>query len=82
MENLPASFQLWMIEAGIMALVAWVWMLWRSHMNHKLHVAENYVRHPEIQELKQMMKDAQTSSNDILKIVHELKGRAQGQSQP
>ncbi len=26
------------------AVIGWIWALWQRHNDHKLHVAENYVR--------------------------------------
>lgn len=42
---------------------------------YKVHVAENYVQKPEITKLEKSMQDIQTSLQEILRTVHELKGR-------
>lgn len=38
--------------AGIVGLVVWVWALWNSHNALKLKVAEEYLRHNQLDELK------------------------------
>lgn len=34
---------------SVSALIAWVWMLWQSHHNHRIDVAKNYVSHPQLE---------------------------------
>lgn len=41
----------------------------------KVHVAESYVQKPEIAKIDKTMADIQASLSEILKTVHELKGR-------
>lgn len=65
----------YLIGPAVVGLVVWVWVLWMSHMNHKVHVAENYVRKPEIENLGKIMTDIQNQLSEVLKTVHELKGR-------
>lgn len=73
---------------AIVGLIGWVWALWRSHMNFKVHIAETYVRHTEIEDVKESVKavDAKLDRavveltktlQEVLGLCHELKGRAQ-----
>ena len=64
----------YLVGPAIMALVGWMFYLQRAHDAHKLHVAENYVRHPELNKLEVLMSDVQKQLGEILKTVHELKG--------
>jgi hypothetical protein len=38
--------------AAIVGLVAWVWTLWRSLTDLRLKVAEEYIRHSSVDEIK------------------------------
>lgn len=61
---------------AILGLIGWVYSIQRSHEAHKLHVAENYVRHPELTKMETVMSEIQHQLAEILKTVHELKGAA------
>ena len=67
----------YLVGPAILALVGWVYSIQRSVEAHKLHVAENYVRHPEITKLETTMTEINHQLSEILKTVHELKGRAE-----
>lgn len=61
------------------ALFVWVWALWVSHNRHKLHVAETYVRRPEVEEIEKKLDSMrlymQQQFSELLRTVYELKGR-------
>ena len=64
-----------LVGPAILGLFAWVYSIQRSVEAHKLHVAENYVRHPELTKMETVMTEIQHQLAEILKTVHELKGR-------
>lgn len=41
---------------AVVGLVAWVWLLWRSHHALQLKVAEEYMRHSSFDEVKDEIK--------------------------
>lgn len=65
--------------AGVLGLFKWGSALQKSHNEHKLHVAENYVRRPEMDQIEQTLNDMkgimESQFREILKTVYELKGR-------
>lgn len=65
-----------LIGAAILGVIAWVYAIQRSIEAHRLHVAENYVRYPELTKMETVMADIQHQLGEILKTVHELKGAA------
>lgn len=77
----PWIWQILLGYASVLAsaLVVWVWALWRSHTDHKLHVAEHYVRRPEMDQIEQTLSDMkgymESQFRELLKTVYELKGR-------
>lgn len=64
----------YLVGPAILGVVAWVYSIQRSHEAHKLHVAESYVRHPDLTKMELVMKDIQHQLGEILKVVHEMKG--------
>lgn len=66
----------YLVGPAILGVIGWVYSIQRSLEAHKLHVAENYVRHPELNKLEVLMADVQKQLGEILKTVHELKGAA------
>lgn len=66
----------YLVGPAILGLVAWVYSIQRSHEAHRLHVAESYVRHPELTKMETVMSEIQHQLAEILKTVHELKGAA------
>jgi hypothetical protein len=74
----PDSILIWVTESVIGGLIVSHASLWLSHMKHKTHIAENYVAKPDIAKLDKSMSDMNATLLNILAIVHELKGRAQG----
>ena len=66
----------YLVGPSVVGLVVWVWLLWRSHMEHKVHVAETYVRTPELNKIQATMTAIQEQLSKILETVHELKGAA------
>jgi len=43
---------------------------------YKVHVAEHYVQKGEVTKLERIMDDIRSSVQEIVKTVHELKGRS------
>jgi hypothetical protein len=43
---------LYAIVPAVLGLVGWVWALWRDHGQLKVKVAEEYVRHHNLDEIK------------------------------
>lgn len=62
------SFITYLAGAGVVGLVVWVWALWNSHNQHKLHVAENYIKSEDV--------DAIRRDLDIVKnVMFEIAGK-------
>lgn len=80
-ENFPSTLLLWVTESVLGGLVLSHIALWMAHMKYKLHVSENYVNKPENLKIEKSIDEIQRTLKDILAIVHELKGRAQGPKQ-
>lgn len=74
MDGHISQVVVYLICVFIVGLVAAVAKLWHDHNAHKLHVAESYVRHPELTKMEVVMTDIQKQLGEILKIVYELKG--------
>lgn len=67
--------------AAIVGLIVWVWVLWLSHMNHKVEVAKTfalYIQRADMTDLDAKYTRIDNALQDIVKIVYQLKGRAQG----
>lgn len=76
MELQISQVVVYLICAAIVGLVGAVAKLWHDFQAHRLHVAECYVRHPELTKMETVMTDIQHQLGEILKIVYELKGAA------
>jgi len=60
-------------------LVGWVWSLWVSHNNHKLEVATNYVKHTQLEKVREdLMKELKFVRDMIIRITHALKIESRG----
>lgn len=66
-------------SAGIIGLVVWVWTLWISHNNHKLHVAESYAKKPEIESINTKLDTLriymESQFRELFIAVSTLKGK-------
>lgn len=65
--------------AAIVGLIVWVWVLWLSHMNHKIEVANKfalYVQRADMTELNEKYNRIDNALQEIVKIVYEIKGRS------
>lgn len=78
MEVQISQVVVYLICAAIVGLVGAVAKLWHEFNAHRIHVAESYVRHPELTKMEVVMTDIQHQLGEILKIVYELKGAAGG----
>lgn len=76
MEVQISQVVVYLICFGIVALIGAVAKLWHDHTAHKVYVAENYVRHPELTKMEVVMTEIQKQLGEILKTVYELKGAA------
>ena len=58
MSEFSISFQivLAILTIAVPALVGWVWALWRDHTALKLKVAEEYMHHSSLSEVKEEIK--------------------------
>lgn len=59
---------------AIVGLIVWVWLLWKSHMDYKVYVADNYVQKADTAQTDTKMAKIEHTLEEILKIVYELKG--------
>lgn len=57
---------------AILGLVAWIWLLWRSHHALQLKVAEEYVRKDGLNEIKNEIKD---DINSLRELMYRIAGR-------
>lgn len=57
MENAYIQLLIYLAGPAILGMVGAIIKLWRDFTDHKLHVAENYVKKEDMQEIKQDTKE-------------------------
>lgn len=78
MNNSIVNFLLSLDAALILALVGWVGYLTRRISTLEVHVAEQYASKGEIRHVNETVVNIQQTVSEILKVLHELKGRMDG----